>query len=362
MMCVMREWSNSHQISLVMPLFGVMCCKPLLSEKYRIYLSSCGNTGIASFRAIISYVIRILRTIFLNFNDKPDVIVCSTHFLYDTLPGFILQLRFRAKLVVYVHHIISKHGDHRTSMLSVFSKLSEKLSLPLIRRANIVFVVNEDVRGHLIKMGFDSSKILISTNGVDYNAIESVKPVDKVTYDACFCGRLVKTKGVYDLIDVWKLVTISYPDSKLVIVGDGPEYTTLSNKIKQANLEKNIQLTGFLSERDKFLTMKRSRIFIFPSYEEGWGIAVAEAIACGLAVILYDIEAYKIGAYKPFEGHLIKVEKANTRKMAQATVQMIEKHMRKNSANMQLTRIDSLPDWEEVANKELHSIIGLTHS
>ena len=82
-------------------------------------------------------------------------------------------------------------------------------------------------------MGFDSSKILLSTNGVDYNAIESVRPIGNITYDGCFCGRLVKTKGVYDLIDIWKLVTISYPNSKLVIVGDGPEYATLSNKIKE---------------------------------------------------------------------------------------------------------------------------------
>jgi glycosyltransferase involved in cell wall biosynthesis len=218
-------------------------------------------------------------------------------------------------------------------------------------------VVNEDVRGYLIKMGFDSSKILLSTNGVDYNTIESVRPIGNIIYDGCFFGRLVKAKGVYDLIDVWKLVTISYPNSKLVIVGDGPEYATLTNKIKEANLGRNIQLMGFVSEREKFLTMQRSKIFIFPSYEEGWGIAVAEAIASGLDVILYDI-----GAYKSLEGHLIKVEKANTRKMAQAVVERIEKHTRKNSANIQLARIGSLPDWEDVANKELRSIIGLVHT
>jgi glycosyltransferase involved in cell wall biosynthesis len=348
---VMKEWNNSHHISLIIPLIGLLSCQPLLSDRYKIYLSSSGSGGIYSFTAIPAYLKRIIRAIFLRFKDKPDVIVCSSHFLYDTLPGFILQLRFRAKRVVYVHHIISEHADYRSSILSRVSILSERLSLPLIRSANIVIVVNEDVRGYLIKIGFDSSKILLSTNGVDYNAIESVRPIGNITYDGCFCGRLVKVKGVYDLIDIWKLVTKSYPDSKLVIVGDGPEYATLSNKIKEANLERNIQLMGFVSEREKFLTMQRSKIFIFPSYEEGWGIAVAEAIACGLDVVLYDI-----GAYKALEGHLVKVEKANTQKMAQAAVELIEKHMQKNSAIMKMSRIGSLPDWEDVANKELDMI------
>lgn len=354
---VMREWNNYHHISLVIPFIGFLSCQPLLSDKYKIYLSSSGRGAIYSFMAIPAYLKRIIKAIFLRFKDKPDFIVCSSHLLYDTLPGFILQIRFRAKLVVYVHHIIAKHGDHRSSMLSKVSIFSEKLSLPLIRSANIVFVVNDDVRAYLIERRFDSSKIIVSNNGVDYKAIESVRPVGNAIYDGCFCGRLVKTKGVYDLIEIWKVVTISYPNAKLVIIGDGPEYDTLLNKIKEANLEKNIQLIGFVSEREKFITMQRSKMFIFPSYEEGWGIAVAEAIACGLDVILYDI-----GAYRAFEGHLVKVEKANIGKMAQATVEMIEKHMNKNSANRQFTRTGFLPDWEDVANNELHSIIDLVQS
>ena len=91
--------------------------------------------------------------------------------LFDTLPGFILQFRFRTKLVVYVHHIIGKHVDHRRGILSRISILGEKLSLLLIRSANIVFVVNEEVRSDLIEMGFDQAKIRVSSNGLDYGYI-----------------------------------------------------------------------------------------------------------------------------------------------------------------------------------------------
>ena len=353
MMCVMREWSNSHQISIVIPLFGVICCKPLLSDKYKIYLSSSSTKAIASFKAVISYLTRIVRTIFLQFKDKPDVILCTTHLLYDMLPGFILRLRFRAKFVVYVYHIIAEHAANRTGILSKVSVLSEKVSMRIIRCADIVFVDNEGIKTSLIKMGFDPSRIFVSTNGVDYDAIASVRPVGEIIYDGCFCGRLVKTKGIYDLIQVWKLVTNYYPDAKLVVVGDGPEYTTFSNKVKEAGLERNIKLMGFVSEQEKFLTMKRSRIFIFPSYEEGWGIAVTEAIVCGLEVVSYDLPAYK-----SFERHLIKIEKANTRKMADAVVSLIEKRTKDKTADSKLNKVQEILDWKDIANKEMQVIEG----
>ena len=352
MLQVMKEWSKSHDISLVIPLFGFLLCKPLLLEKYKVYFTSSGTKARESFQLILPYFKRIMRSIFLRFKDKPDVIVCS-HLLFDTLPALIFQLRFRAKLVVYVYHIIGEHTTYRTGILSKVSILSEKLSLRLIRYANIVFVVNGDVRTHLINLGFERSKIFLTSLGVDYDAIASVRPVGEIIYDGCFCGRLVKTKGIYDLIDVWKFVTIRYPHARLVIVGDGPEYPTFSDKIKEADLERNIQLMGFVSERDKFLTMQRSRIFIFPSYEEGWGIAVSEAIACGLGVVSYDLPAYK-----SFEGHLVKVEKGNSRKMAEAAVDLIENRMKIKPAYSKFNMVQSILDWKDLANKELQVIKG----
>jgi len=198
MLQVMKEWSKSHDISLVIPLFGFLFCKPFLLEKYKVYLTSSGTKARASFQLILAYFKRIMRSIFLHFDDKPDVIMCSSHLLFDTLPGLILQFRFRAKLVVYVHLIIVKFADcdHRRGALSRISVLGEKLSLHLIRSANIIFVISEQVKSDLIEMGFDPAKIRVSSNGLDYTYIHAIRPVSEIIYDACFCGRIVKAKGI----------------------------------------------------------------------------------------------------------------------------------------------------------------------
>jgi len=111
-------------------------------------------------------------------------------------------------------------------------------------------------------------------------------------------------------------------------------------------------LAGFLSENEKLLTMQSSKVFVFPSYEEGWGIAVAEGIACGLQVILYDI-----GAYNAFDGYIIKVQKGNTKSMSEAIIQVLENSTTK-VGDRKLVRINSIPDWKDIANKELEGIVN----
>ena len=97
--------------------------------------------------------------------------------------------------------------------------------------------------------------------------------------------------------------------------------------------------------------MKKSRIFIFPSYEEGWGIAVAEAIAAGLKVVLYDI-----GTYKIFEKNVIAVEKANIAKMAKIIIELIGNQNSNDTREGKLGRVSNVLDWQDVANREMQSI------
>jgi glycosyltransferase involved in cell wall biosynthesis len=59
-------------------------------------------------------------------------------------------------------------------------------------------------------------------------------------------------------------------------------------------LQDNIIFAGPLSGKKLFKTVKSSKVFLLPSYEEGWGIALCEALYAGLPVICYDLPAFKI--------------------------------------------------------------------
>lgn len=81
-------------------------------------------------------------------------------------------------------------------------------------------------------------------------------------------------------IDAFAEISEKFPNWELHFWGEGSDFQFLNNKIKQLNLEHRIFLNGFTD--DPLSELKDSDIFIFPSKYEGFGLALAEAMAVGL--------------------------------------------------------------------------------
>ncbi len=150
------------------------------------------------------------------------------------------------------------------------------------------------VRPQLLRLGFSNQRIRCINNGLDIKYIRQIPATEK-RYDACFLGNALARKGVLDLPKVWRDVCDILPHSKLAIIGTGREQDIekLKKNFIEKKLENNVCFLGYLPEDQKFATLKASGVFLFPSYEEGWGIVVGEAMACGLPVVAYDLPAYR---------------------------------------------------------------------
>jgi glycosyltransferase involved in cell wall biosynthesis len=134
----------------------------------------------------------------------------------------------------------------------------------------------------------------VSGNAVNVNFISNIKPLNaEKVYDGVFVGRIAKEKGVFDLLNIWKRIVEKKNDAKLLIVGSGIEFQAVKEAIFKLGLENKVFLRGRCRDRELYELLKLSRVFIFPSLFEGWGIAVAEALACGLPVVAYDIPALR---------------------------------------------------------------------
>ena len=98
-------------------------------------------------------------------------------------------------------------------------------------------------------------------------------------------GRLHRQKGMDRLIQAFEKLATDFPEWDLVILGQGPEGTTLRRQAADAGLERRVRLLGLVPDAGPELRV--AHLFAFPSRFEGFPNALAEAVAHGLPAAAY---------------------------------------------------------------------------
>ncbi|MBN1565609.1 MAG: glycosyltransferase, partial [Anaerolineae bacterium] len=102
-----------------------------------------------------------------------------------------------------------------------------------------------------------------------------------------FLGRLHERKGLHLLIPAFAEVIKQAPDARLLLVGpDEGMLTRLKALVEQHNLSECVIFTGMLEDDDKLAALAAADLFALPAVGEGFSMAVLEAMACGLPVLL----------------------------------------------------------------------------
>jgi len=99
-----------------------------------------------------------------------------------------------------------------------------------------------------------------------------------------FVGRLIKEKGIYELLSAFASVFRESP-CHLMLVGDGPEAGRVRQKITELGIQGRTTLAGYLTGRDLTGAYRTACVFTLPSYSEGFPTVVSEAMAAGLPVV-----------------------------------------------------------------------------
>lgn len=118
----------------------------------------------------------------------------------------------------------------------------------------------------------------------DYKIDRNLFGFSKDNFVIISVGSLVRHKGHRILIDAVKLLEKKYDNLRLLIVGGGPLHDCLNSYISELSLSSKIILAG--KKENVFPLLKLCDVFVLPSTErEGLGIALIEAMACGLPLI-----------------------------------------------------------------------------
>ena len=295
-----KRWGRSgRKVVVIAPATAPASLQSQTGAAARFVGATPFDRWTSSFAIPFAYFLRAIRGIPIVTGAGADVIYSGGDFICNVVPGVWAKLRSRRRprLAVSIHHINANPFSRRGNSLlaSAVSHGLQRMSFGLIRRyADIVFVLSEATKSQLVEHGFDPVRIVITGAGVDVARIDRSAAPASPRFDACFAGRLNPSKGIFDIPAIWRKVVDQLPDARLLVMGGGDEWRgKLESQIAHQGLEQHVTVAGFVPEDDFYPSMKGCRVFIAPSYEEGFNIALCEAMACGLPAVAYALPVYR---------------------------------------------------------------------
>lgn len=216
-------------------------------------------------------------------NEDIDSIILQTRFWTSSYIGAKFAKRNSIPACVIEHG--STHFTVNNKLLDFFGKIYEHILTNLLKK-NV-----KDFYGVSKKCTEWLEHFKIKANGVFYNAIDKDELNKQDNFDIlknnknikiCFVARLIKEKGIEELIDAFIYLRKKY-DITLYVAGDGPLYKILKEKYKDDN---SINILGKLPHEKIMKLLWECDIFVHPSrFPEGLPTSILEAGLMKCAVI-----------------------------------------------------------------------------
>lgn len=301
--------------------------------------------------SLFADVVSLLRWVWLLLKERPYIVHGNTP--KASLLSMVAAWITRRPVRIYMCHGLRYQGtDGRLRKLLM---MMEKIACGC---ATHVVSVSKGVADVMVQDGLcPKGKMRVvgygSAGGVDierYNpdTIESnVRHELKIPEDAfvfTFVGRIVKDKGINELVSAFDQINKKYPNAHLLLVGP---VETIQNPIDESSfriIEQNENIHSVGMQKDVRPYLKASDAFILPSYREGFGMVLIEAGAMGLLCITTDITGCN-EIIVPGENGAI-IEPQNTEALREEMEEWVsnpemEKKMTSNARKMVSERYDS---------------------
>jgi len=155
---------------------------------------------------------------------------------------------------------------------------------------NVITLSNSSKNDLVVNYGLDEENIKIIPVGIDvnrFNPMNYLKEIrDKYGNNLImFSGMMIPRKGVPILIKAISYVVKQIPEVHLILIGKGPNLHSWKELSISLGIQNNISFLGFVKEDDLLKFYATCDIYVFPSWKEGFGQVILEAMASGAFVI-----------------------------------------------------------------------------
>ncbi len=232
---------------------------------------------------ISKYILKGLNKIINNF--RPDIIY------YQGEPWTLMALKCaiisrvrKIPLFIYTFENLQRVYRRRDKKFFGLNRLLEKI----VYKNSKIIAGNKDAKEIIKKRGFAGEIFILPISGINEN--QFAKPSKKDGAKMLFVGRVVKEKGIGDILEALGKFKDNDENFVLGLVGYGEDRNYFKKRAISLGLKDNIKFLGQKKYSSIPKYMKKARVFFYPSrrslfWEEQFGFSIAEALSCGCEVI-----------------------------------------------------------------------------
>lgn len=300
-------------------------------------------------------------------NQKPDIV-----YTFTPKAGLLgMMASFLSRVPVRIHNIVGMPLIEATGKKFILLKFIERLTYffstnLFCNSFGLKKFINENLTKKDVKVIAQGS-----INGVDTEFFKNTKTldekelirdkfkIDKKDFVITFVGRIVKDKGINELIEAFINLSKKYNNLKLLLVGDYEEHLNPiknENKILIDSLD-SIITVGFQNDIRDFLSI--TDLFVLPSYREGLPNSLIEAGSFGIPLLATNINGCNEIIDDCITG--ILVEKKSAKKLEEAIDKLLEDKELYNSIKLKvrdriIEKYEQKYFWNELKNEIKKSI------
>ena len=224
-------------------------------------------------------------------SDKYDIVITNIVDFYN------INILIMAKLFVVKFCIAHSHMSYdlrRKFLRKILVNINRKIFAP--KFCDYLFACSENAAEWMFGNKLWHNKgVLIVKNGIEYDKFKfntetrdlirkNLKIENKMVLG--HTGKFLDQKNHNFIIDIFEEIHKMYPQTILLLIGQGPLEEQMKNKVLELKLENSVKFLGMRDDVNELL--QAMDIFLFPSKYEGLPVSLIEAQAAGLKCFVSD--------------------------------------------------------------------------
>lgn len=287
---------------------------------------------------------------YLFSKNKFDVVIDEIHGL-----PFFTPLYVRIPKIAFIHEVADEIWDYMYPFpVNYLGKLIEPLYFKLYK--NIKFWTDADSTiDDLVKKGIKRKNCVAINCPIENKSLSKLPKKENIP-TFVFVSRVVKMKGIEDVIRSFFYILREIKDARLWIIGDGESgyVNQLKENMESYSISTKVKFWGKVTESKKIELIRKAHILLHASIKEGWGLVVIEAASQATPSVVYNVSGLRDSVINNKTG--VVLEENSAKEMAKQAVRLLKNvKTYKNFQEAGLIRARNLT-WEK-ATKESLSLI-----